>query len=283
MEDQNKLDWQTYEFITKYIYETLGQQYNINIEGYGHDCKIKGQSGVQHQIDVLTSESDHSGRYRTAIECKYLNKKVNKDIVMKLLAIINDTDIKRGIIVSKSGYTPDAQQFAKHNKILIVQLREAGKEEKEPPKQMHFFDLILNIKINIKSPVVTDITATDIDDKIIKLDEKDQYQIFIDKPNGRKSRLFDEIMVFKEYLNNQKPFKTITKLYEYQNSILRVQNSNQNIKSITYTGLLTVQDKNQKKTFSIVDKVWLIMEKIFEEQSFIISEGGLIVQNLDKK
>lgn len=283
MEDHNKLNWKSYEFITKYIYDTLGQQYNINIEGYGRDCKIKGQSGVQHQIDVLTSESDHSGRYRTAIECKYLNKKVNKDIVMKLLAIINDTDIKRGIIVSKSGYTPDAQQFAKHNKILIVQLREAGKEEKEPPKQMHFFDLILNIKININSPVVTDITATDIDDKIIKLDEKDQYQIFIDKPNGRKSRLFDEIMVFKEYLNNQKPFKTITKLYEYQNSILRLQNSNQNIKSITYTGLLTVQDKNQKKTFSIVDKVWLIMEKIFEEQSFIISEGGLIVRNLDKK
>lgn len=283
MEDQNKLDWQTYEFITKYIYETLGQQYNINIEGYGRECKIKGQSGVQHQVDVLTSESDHSGRYKTAIECKYLNKKVNKDIMMKLLAIINDTDIKRGIIVSKSGYTPDAQQFAKHNKILIVQLREAGKEEKEPPKQMHFFDLILNMKINIKSPVVTDITATNIDNKIIKLDEKDQYQIFIDKTNGRKSRLFDEIMIFKGYLNNQKPFKTITKQYDYQNSILRLKNCNQNIKSITYTGLLTVQDKNEIKTFSIVDKVWLIMEKIFEEQSFIISEGGLIVQNLDKK
>lgn len=283
MEDQNKLDWQTYEFVTKYIYETLGQQYNINIEGYGRDCKIKGYSGVQHQIDVLTSETDNNGRYRTAIECKYLNKKVNKDIVMKLLAIVNDTDIKRGIIVSKSGYTPDAEQFARHNKILIVQLREAEKEVKGPPKQMHFFDLILNIKINIKSPVLTNITATDIDDKIIKLDEKDQYQIFIDKPNGRKSSLFDEIMVFKEYLNNQKPLKTITKLYEYQNSILRLQNSYQNIKSITYTGLLTVQDKNQKKTFSIVDKVWLIMEKIFEEQSFIISEGGLIVQNLDKK
>jgi len=35
MEDQSKIDWKTYEFITKYIYETLGQKYNINIEGYG--------------------------------------------------------------------------------------------------------------------------------------------------------------------------------------------------------------------------------------------------------
>lgn len=47
---------------------------------------------------------------------------------MKLLGIINDTEIKRGIIVSKNGYTPDAQKYAKHHNILIVQLREAGRE-----------------------------------------------------------------------------------------------------------------------------------------------------------
>ncbi|MBZ4033887.1 restriction endonuclease [Flavobacterium sp. 17A] len=283
MKDHNKLDWQTYELITKYIYETLGQQYNINIEGYGRNCKIIGHSGVQHQIDVLTSETDQSGRYRTAIECKYLNKKVNKDIVMKLLAIINDTDVKRGIIVSKSGYTPDAYQFAKHNKILIVQLREAKKETKGPPKQMHFFDIVLNIKINIKRPEVTEIIALDIDDKIINLDEKNQYHIYVNKPNGRKTTLFDEIMIFKEYLNKQRPFKTVTKTYEFQDSILRLQNSTQKIKRITFTGLLNVQDKNQNTTFSIVDKVWLIMEKLFEEQIFIISQSGIIVQNLDNK
>lgn len=283
MEDQNQLDWEKYEFITKYIYETLGQDYNINIEGYGRDCIITGNSTVKHQIDVLTSETDDTGTYRTAIECKYWNKKVNKDIVMKLLSIINDTDIKRGIIVSKSGYTPDAQQFAKHNNILIVQLREAGKEEKEQQNELHFFDLIINLKINIRRPEVVNIIARDFDNNIIKLNEKDQYNIFIEKANGKKISLFDEVMVFKEYLNKKKPFETVTKLYEYQQTNLRLRNSVQQIKSITYTGLLTVQDKNQNKTFSIVDKVWLIMEKIFEEQTFIISEGGIIAKNLDKK
>ncbi|WP_316635981.1 restriction endonuclease [uncultured Flavobacterium sp.] len=177
MEDQNKLDWEKYELITKYIYETLGQDYNINIEGYGRNCIIIGNSTVKHQIDVLTSETDDTGTYRTAIECKYWNKKINKDIVMKLLAVINDSDIKRGIIVSKSGYTPDAQQFAKHNNILIVQLREAGKEDKKLHKELHFFDLILNIKINIKRPEVTNIIAKDFDNNIINLNEKDQDQI----------------------------------------------------------------------------------------------------------
>lgn len=282
MEDQNKLNWKTYEFITKYIYETLGKEYNINIEGYGNNCKIKGNSGVTHQVDVLTSETDNTSTYRTAIECKYWDKKVTKDTVMKLLSIINDTDIKRGIIVSKSGYTADAQQFAKYNKILIVHLRETGKEDKELQKELHFFDIIVNIKMNIRRPEVTNIIAKDLDENQIKVNENYQYHIFIEQANGKRTRLFDEIMVFKEYLDKQKPFITVTKTYDYENSNLRFQNDIQKIKSITYTGLLTVQDKNQNKTFSIVDKVWLIMEKIFEEQTFVISEGGLIVQNLDK-
>lgn len=283
MENQNRLDWKTYEFITKYIYETLGQKYNINIEGYGHNCKIKGNSGIDHQIDVLTSETDNFGTYRTAIECKYVNKKVNKDIVMKLLATINDTDIERGIIVSKSGYTPDAQQFAKHYNILIVHLRETDKEDKGLQKELHFFDLLVNIKINIKRPEVTNIIAKDFDNNTIILNADYQYDIFIERDNGKRTRLFDEIMVFKEYLNKQKPFETLTKTYDYENSNLLFQSSIQKIKSITYTGLLTIRDKNQNSNFSIVDKVWLIMKKIFEEQTFIISESGLIAQYLDKR
>lgn len=94
MENQNKLDWKQYEFITKYIYETLGLN-NITVEGWGRDCKLLGLSGVEHQIDVLTSERDHTGPFRTAIECKYLNTKVTKDTVMKLLGIIIDTGYKK--------------------------------------------------------------------------------------------------------------------------------------------------------------------------------------------
>jgi len=283
MENDNNLDWKKYEFITKYIYETLGQQYHINIQGYGNDCKITGKSGVQHQIDVLTSETDDTGTYRTAIECKYWNKKVNKDIVMKLLAIIQDTDIKRGIIVSKSGYTPDAQQFARYNNILIVHLREVETDNKENKKELQIADLHLHIKINTKRPEITNIIVTDLDDNIITLHEKDQYRILIENPNWGIIKLFHELMLFRDCINEQKPFKTITKKYDHQQSILHMQNTSVKIKSITYTGLLSMQDTNQTKVFSIVDKVWLIMEKIFEEQTFIITKGGMIVQNLNRE
>jgi len=283
MENQKKLDWVKYEFITKYIYETLGQEYNINVEGYGKDCKIMGNSGVEHQVDVLTSETGHNGTFRTAIECKYWNKKVNKDTVMKLSAILDDTDIRRGIIVSRSGFTPDAQQYTKYKNILIVRLREAGIKDKDLQKELQIGDLEINYKIILKRPEVTNITAVDCENNKITLHEKDQYQVLIENTAGKKSRLFDEIMVFKEYLHGQKPFVTVMRTYDYPHSVLHLQSNKQQIESIIYTGLLTVRDNNQTRTFSIVDKVWLIMEKIFEQQTFIISESGLIVHNLDKQ
>src|SRR5690606_24149529 len=94
----NTLDWKTYESITKYIYETLGKQSGVTIKGYGNDCKVTGKSGLSHQIDVITSHTDGSHTYETAIECKCRKEKVNKDVVMKLLQILEDTSIMKGII-----------------------------------------------------------------------------------------------------------------------------------------------------------------------------------------
>lgn len=53
MSKANKLDWKTYESITKYIYETLGKQSGVTIKGYGSDCKVKGKSGVSLKLMLL--------------------------------------------------------------------------------------------------------------------------------------------------------------------------------------------------------------------------------------
>jgi len=58
-----------------------------------------------------------------------LEEKINKDIVMKVSAIIEDTGINKGVIVSKNGFTPDGITFAKYKNIGLVELREA--EEKD--------------------------------------------------------------------------------------------------------------------------------------------------------
>lgn len=141
----------------------------------------------------------------------------------------------------------------------------------------------INIGINRRRPVVTNIIVKDIDNNKITLQEKDQYSISIENVDGKKSSLFDVIMVFKDYLHQQNPDVEITKEYSYSQSLLRSLGKTHTIDSITFTGQLTVSNTNERKEFSIVDRVWLLMEKIFEQQTFIVTDGGIIVDTTAKK
>lgn len=131
MSDKKELNWEEYEAITKYIYGALGAQYGIKVKGYGRKFKIKGRSGLQHQIDVLTEQFNGERQLLTAIECKYWKKKVNKDIVMKLSETMLDSGIHNGIIVCKTGFTKDTLTFADYKGIKLVELREAGENAGE--------------------------------------------------------------------------------------------------------------------------------------------------------
>ena len=88
MLELKKLDWKKYEFITKYVYETLGKASEVKIDGFGPTCKLIGKSGVTHLIDVMPSHSDGIHPYLTAIDCKYWNQKINKQVVMKVSDIV---------------------------------------------------------------------------------------------------------------------------------------------------------------------------------------------------
>ena len=90
------LDWEGYEAITQYIYKMLGDEYGIKVKAYGKDCKVQGKSGVKHQVDVLTEQLHGEDYLLTAIECKFLKKKVTKEIVMKHYSIMIDANIFSG-------------------------------------------------------------------------------------------------------------------------------------------------------------------------------------------
>ena len=104
-------DWELYEELVRDIYQVLGKVDGIKIECWGRSCEVRGRSGVCHQIDVLISHND--GKFLTAIECKHWNRrKVAKDAVWTLSGIVDDTNIKKGILVSKSGFTSHAEKVA---------------------------------------------------------------------------------------------------------------------------------------------------------------------------
>ncbi len=282
MHETKNLDWKTYESITKYIYETLGKQSGVKIKGYGNDCIVKGKSGVSHQIDVLTTHSDGIHSYETAIECKYWKKKVNKDIVMKLVQILEDTRISKGIIVSKSGFTRDGIQFAKHKDIEIVHLREY--EEKDLQDSSHKIEIAtldLKIKIHITRP---EITSIDIGNnrKIEIKHEFDYFDYIILLENGNQVPFYDYVNNFRKeikLLNNKT--KSLTRTYKIQGSKLLNRQTGEKIDldEILFTGQITESDDNRNLKYTIVDKVWLLMKSIFEERTFSFLENGLIVEH----
>lgn len=279
--DKN-LDWKIYESITKYIYETLGKEFGVQIKGHGSTCKVIGKSGVTHQIDVLTSHSDGVHSYETAIECKHWNQKVNKDIVMKLAEIIQDCGINKGIIVCKNGFTHDGIEYAKHKNIELVELREIEEKDlNENPKEIHLADLQLRVEATICR---TEILNIDIGDnrKIQVGSEFEYFNFLVIREDESYKPLATYIAEFRKEVNpqNEKTEK-LTKHYKIPNGVLYNKETKESLKidGITFTGQLRIIDDRKNLIFKLVDEVWLIMKSIFNERTFTFSESGLIKEN----
>ena len=117
------MKWQAYEELVRDIYQELGKAIGVQIECWGPTCRVQGKSGERHQIDILASHDDGVHTYRTAIECKYWNKKVSKAQALELSGKIDDANIEKGILVSKCGFTRGAVTIAKSKGISLVHLR----------------------------------------------------------------------------------------------------------------------------------------------------------------
>ncbi|GAB3020835.1 hypothetical protein GCM10027051_27720 [Niabella terrae] len=276
VENMNELDWKGYEQVTKYTYEKLGSKYGIKIRGHGRDCKVKGKSGVEHQIDLLTEQPVSEGFHLTAIECKYLNKKVTKEIVMKLNCVMKDADIQSGVIVSKAGFTKDTMAYAEHVGIKLVQFRKAAVDDVNFEQAINVGVLEVRTKASIRRPIITKI---DLGSEQIT-DERDieaMHYFEIVTSEGRKAPFNNYMMSFSEELHRQPLLRTIFR--EYQPIIGKIDRGNRNdiiIKKISFSGFLVEIDASTKKSFRLTDQVWMIMKEIFEKKSYLLSESGII-------
>ncbi|MBS1733429.1 MAG: restriction endonuclease [Bacteroidetes bacterium] len=283
MSEMNELNWKKYEAITKYIYETLGQASGVKIDGWGPNCKLIGKSGVQHQIDVLTSHSDGIHSYRTAIECKYWNEKIDKDIIMKVSEVIEDAGIENGIIVAKSGFTQDGVNYAKHKNIRLVELKETdNKDQHGRPEIIDIATLEVKTTITLLRPEISNILIDYVDTTYQEKEEINIYRDVVKLPNGNMIPLNEYAKVFQEELHTQNQlFQPISKSYEINEGILinKGTNTSARIKRLNFTGMLKRVDSNQNRKISFVDQVWLIMSALFEKKTFKITENGIIVQD----
>jgi hypothetical protein len=275
MPQKNELDWEEYEAITKYIYGALGEKYGIKVIGYGRDCKVKGKSGINHQIDVLTEQLDGEKVHRTAIECKFLKEKVTKDIVMKHQCVMEDAGIASGIIVCKAGFTRDTQIYAEHHGIKLVELREAGENDRDFQKTLEIGILDIQMKI-IRSRA--NITKIDFGTKVITGEEEimGMYYARLHDAHSREIPFLKYITVFSDELKSRRELlKTATidvptsgKLY------WRLQGNDITVEKIAITGFYSKTDLSSTKSFRLTDQVWLIMKELFDNRNLTMSRSG---------
>ena len=127
--DVDSLDWQGYEKLVRDILEALGQAAGVEIVCWGRSCVVEGPSGVRHQVDVLTRHSDGANEYRTAVSCKWRNRKVGISHVRELASIVQEAALSKGVIVSKSGFTKGARELAAARGIGLIELRKPTDED----------------------------------------------------------------------------------------------------------------------------------------------------------
>ena len=270
MKKHKTVDWQTYEEVVKYIYESLGKDKGVTIECYGRNCKVKGKSGIEHQIDVLTNHSDGLHIYKTAIECKYWDQKIDKDTIMKVAAIIEDAGINKGIIVSKLGFTPDTIEFAKYKNIGLVELREPTEEDWKG----RIKDIVININIMVPQITRMDFIVDKVEDNArISSLYIDKY--IIKNKDGSLESVGSFAKEFHSELSKQEYEKEFSKVYQTKEGAVLTDSTpdlNLKIKGIKLTGVM----RTGKETVEIKgeDHIWLIMKSIFEDKRFAISKNG---------
>jgi restriction system protein len=63
-------------------------------------------------------------RFKVLIECKYYNRKIERDEVMLLQSKIDSSDAQKGIIMSTSSFQSGAVLYAKEHGIALLQVIE---------------------------------------------------------------------------------------------------------------------------------------------------------------
>lgn len=277
--DKNELDWKEYEAITQYIYGALEQKYGVKVVGYGRNCKVKGKSGVTYQIDVLTEQSDGKKTYRTAIECKFLKEKATNDTVMKLQGVMEDAGIEKGIIVCKTGFTRDTLIYAEHKGIKLVELWEAGENDADFQRTLEIGILNIDLGVVVSRGVVTSINLGD--ETIAAASEEEMiamHYIKLHDANGNTISLSEFLKEFsKEVQKRGELLKTTTIEYSLNRKLFwRQPNSEITFEKIAITGFFAKIDKSSKKSFTLTDQVWMIMNEIFDKRRLTLSKSGLI-------
>jgi len=130
-----------YERLAAFVFKDLEQSGTVI-----HDLKLRGDSGVLHQIDVTIERNGK--RQRTLVECKDFDisgDKVGLDVIRNFYGVKADIKPDEAYIVTCNGFTKEAELYAKSMHIGLVVLREFRESDWEG--RLRQIDIHLNMVV----------------------------------------------------------------------------------------------------------------------------------------
>ena len=278
------ISWQDYEVLVKDIYQALGRAKGVTIECQGSKCRVRGRSGVSHQIDVLTKHTDGLHEYRTAISCRYRKKKVGKPAVMEFANVIDDANLSKGVMVSKAGFTGPAQVYAQHVGIGLVELRKPVDADWDGYIQEVRIQLVLetiridDLHLRLRKPEPLSDDAHDLQGRSRSWSLPTN-GVYFEYPDNRSITL----QQLAEEEHKKQPNQERYDVEFPEGSVVTVPASPEHaihghpISSASFKA--RPAQLQQELAVRADDHVYMIMESLFDGRRFTITNSGEIVEN----
>jgi hypothetical protein len=112
--------WRTFEDLSSRIQAELAPNATVT-----KNEKLVGQSGEEHQCDVVIRSTVGQLPFTCVFECKDWKKPVNLNTVRSFASAVADLRVSQGVIVSAKGFTKPAKRYAAKQGILTYTLFDA--------------------------------------------------------------------------------------------------------------------------------------------------------------
>ena len=120
------------------------------LQSHGYTVSLNefrtGRSGAKHELDVVGRKHDGITNYELIVECKAWKRAIDKDVVFKLSSELSDIGAAKGVIISLSGWTEQAEQSARNVNIELWGPKELSER---------FGELTVNNLHQLSTPVMS--------------------------------------------------------------------------------------------------------------------------------
>jgi len=204
-------DWGGFEKLIQDIH----QREDLKVQ---HDVTLTGQSGATRQIDVLLEHSKGPYQYKTLVECKLWNKKVERANIDVLYAGMQDLNASKGVFFTTKGYQKGAEIYAKSKGINIFVVKEVSDEAWGDPGK------IINLNLQIIQKAIDTVEPKGTQAVFLKENQKElNLELHIDSDSEEKhskilSKHKEKFKTLEELLN----FYTEDALIKYQEKPLLI-------------------------------------------------------------